>query len=408
MKAPLAILASLTAFATAIEVHEWGTFTVLSGSNGFQVPWYASSTDLALLPGFISPATMNKSGFATVRMETPVIYFYPEKEMKVSVEVSFEGGTITETFPHTRPGAIKVDPANGNSVLGSWSGTLHPPTNKAALAEIPFIPESEYPEPYGAAREVPDAWIFQSDLKEIPGLQVQPHFPQMEKFIFYRGAGNAYIPVDVAMAGDKVTLLNNSDSALPFGVALRVRNRKAAWIEIPSVAARPSGDLPAVNHAQVTLPEPDRPLDEVESELAGVCKKALAAEGLTTAEASAMVETWRRTWFRENGDRVLTIIPQKITDSLLPLKIVPAPETTQRVFVARIELLSPDREQTLLGLMNSATIPDERQFADFKSLELGRFSNGAMEIVTRIQKERMQSKFYALERFGETLKASQR
>ena len=55
MKAQIALLASLVTCASAMEVHEWGTFTVLSGSNGIQVPWYASFSDLARLPAFVSP-----------------------------------------------------------------------------------------------------------------------------------------------------------------------------------------------------------------------------------------------------------------------------------------------------------------------------------------------------------------
>lgn len=346
-----------------------------------------------------------KAGLATIRMETPVLYFYPEKEMEVSVEVSFASGTISETFPHSFGGTVSADPATGSiSFPGKWTGKLHPPTDKTALAEIPVIPESANPEPYGAAREVPDAWIFESDLKEIPSLQVQPHFPQVEKFIFYRGAGQGYIPFGAQMAGDDVTFTNSGEQAIPFAVALRVRDGKAAWVAIPPVAGRPSGDAPAANQARITFPKADRPLDEVESQLAAEWKKALAEDGLTSAEASAMVETWRKTWFRESGDRILTLVPRKITDAMLPLKISPAPETTERVFVARIELLSPEREEKLVGLLNSAATPDEGEFAKFQQLELGRFGFGAMEIATQIQKQRMQAKFYGLKQFGENRK----
>jgi hypothetical protein len=390
-----AIIASLClgTFAQALEVHEWGTFTVLSGSNGYHVPWYASASDLASLPDFVSRSSSFKAGVSTIRMETPVIYFYPEKEMNVSVEVSFSGGNVTETFPHASGG--------GRSI---WTGRLHPPTDKDALKEIPAITESAHPEPYGAAREVPDAWIFESDLKEIPGLKVQPHFPQMEKFIFYRGAGNGHIPITAQIEGDVATITNGAEEAIPFAVALRVRGGKAAWIAIPLVAGRPSANEPAMNQAKVTLPKAERPIDEVESELADEWKKALAKDGLTPAEASAMVETWRKTWFRESGDRILTLVPRKVTDGMLPLKITPIPEELERVFVARIEMVSPEREQKLVGLMNSPKIPNEAEFVEFESLELGRFSNGAMEIATQIQARRMQGKFYGLKQFGESRK----
>jgi hypothetical protein len=43
----------------------------------------------------------------TVRMETPVLYFYSPRETTVSVKVSFAKGTITEWYPH----ASAVEPA---------------------------------------------------------------------------------------------------------------------------------------------------------------------------------------------------------------------------------------------------------------------------------------------------------
>ncbi len=408
MKAALIASLCLGSFAHALEVHEWGTFTVLSGSAGNHIPWYAGYEDLARLPDFVSPGIMSKSGAAKIRMETPVIYFYPEKEMKVSVDVSFESGTVTETFPHTSGDVIRVDPFTGILVRGKWTGTLHPPTDKKALAHIPAIKESAHAEPYGAAREVPDAWIFESDLKEIPGLKDQPHFPQMEKFIFYRGAGNGFIPVTAAMSGETATITNYSDSALPFGVALRVRDGKAAWVSVSPIAGKTTDGTPAMNQTQITFPKPDRSMDEVESELAGEWKKALAADGLTSAEASAMVETWRKTWFRENGDRILTLVPRNTIDALLPLKITPAPAKTERVFVARIEMLAPEREQALVALLNSSEETGEASFAEFEKLALGRFANGALESAIQIQSGKMREKFFAYGRFAESRGTSQR
>ncbi len=39
-------------------------------------------------------------------------------------------------------------------------------------------------------------------------------------------------------------------------------------------------------------------------------------------------------------------------------------------------------------------------------LELGRFGNGAMEVATQLQKNRMIAKYYALKQFGEDRKTS--
>ncbi len=407
MKTAFILALGLGGFAQALEVHEWGTFTVLSGSSGAQVPWYASAADLARLPKFVSSSPIFKSGYSTVRMETPVIYFYPEMEMAVSVEVAFSGGNVTETFPYgSVGGAIYVPTAGMEAPKTTWKGRLRPPTDKAALAKIPAIPDSNDPEPYGAAREVPEAWIFESDLKEIPGLTEQPNFPQMEKFIFYRGAGNAYIPMSAAMDGDDVTVANSGEEAIPYAVALRVRGAKAAWLTTGEIPGRPVNGQPAMNQSRITFPKAERPLAEVESELAAGWKKALAADGLTPAEASAMVETWRKTWFRESGDRILTLVPRKVTDAMLPLKITPAPDKTERVFVARIEMVSPDREERLVALLNSPAVPGNEELAKFQDLVLGRFGHGASEIATQLQKNRMFQKYHSLKQFGEDRKIS--
>jgi hypothetical protein len=48
-----------------------------------------------------------KAGLSgTVRMETPVMYFYAARAMKLSVKVSFAKGVITEWYPH----ASRVEP----------------------------------------------------------------------------------------------------------------------------------------------------------------------------------------------------------------------------------------------------------------------------------------------------------
>ena len=59
-----------------------------------------------------------------------------------------------------------------------------------------------------------------------------------------------------------------------------------------------------------------------------------------------MVETWADSWFTE-GSRVLYIVPRATVDSLLPLTIAPAPVEIQRVFVGRVEVLSPRTKETL-------------------------------------------------------------
>ena len=53
-----------------------------------------------------------------------------------------------------------------------------------------------------------------------------------------------------------------------------------------------------------------------------------------------MVDTWRDSWFEE-GLRLFYIVPRSAVDAILPLEINPAPASTARVFVGRIELITP-------------------------------------------------------------------
>src|SRR3989454_6291636 len=93
---------------SSLTAHEWGTFTSIAGSDGQAVEWspLTGSTDLpAFVEHFRDPGF--KLGLrGTVRMETPVLYFYSSKEETVSVKVSFARGVITEWYPH----ASRVEP----------------------------------------------------------------------------------------------------------------------------------------------------------------------------------------------------------------------------------------------------------------------------------------------------------
>jgi len=85
----------------------------------------------------------------------------------------------------------------------------------------------------------------------------------------------------------------------------------------------------------------DRPtLDAAFPQLRSHLEAALIAEGLFPKEAAAMIETWRDSWFEE-GARLIYIVPSRTVDEVLPLEISPAPAQITRVFVGRIELITP-------------------------------------------------------------------
>ena len=97
---------------TAVTVHEWGTFTSIAGEDGRAVSWTVldGPTDL---PCFVQRAdkALTKATAATVRMETPVLYFYAPHEAIVDVQVAFLQGAITEYFPRALVSPSRVHPA---------------------------------------------------------------------------------------------------------------------------------------------------------------------------------------------------------------------------------------------------------------------------------------------------------
>src|SRR5580765_2955669 len=78
--------------ADRLVVHEWGTFTSIAGKDGVSLEWRPLN-GASDLPKFVHSIQQIHQGLrhadtkatleAYVRMETPVIYFYPTREMDV-------------------------------------------------------------------------------------------------------------------------------------------------------------------------------------------------------------------------------------------------------------------------------------------------------------------------------------
>ena len=120
---------------TGLVVHEWGTFTSVAGQDGFAEEWVPPQGPRDL-PCFVGRLPSNIKGWmpATVRMETPVIYFYSPEDKTVDVRVRFRQGLITEWYPRAErdarqhPGAgaeescargnDRVEPGKGDAAYG--------------------------------------------------------------------------------------------------------------------------------------------------------------------------------------------------------------------------------------------------------------------------------------------------
>ena len=124
------------------------------------------------------------------------------------------------------------------------------------------------------------------------------------------------------------------------------------------------------------------PLSEFQQKIGKAMQIALENEGLYSSEATAMVNTWRDSWFGEDGVRVLYLLPRTWTDRTLPLTIQPVPDEIKRVMVGRAEVIFPSQEWKLLKqiVRYSEAAPEERPaiISETKAIGMGRFADAAL------------------------------
>ena len=311
-----------------LTVHEWGTFTSVAGQDGSAIEWDAlgGKDDL---PKFVND--FGYRGFkwrltGTVRMETPVMYFYSPRELDASVKVAFPQGLITEWYPRAEyevfqrsrlDGSLRRLETNLNGIdttLRSLTGAIEWRNIKVQPDTSPALPVENHPSRYYAARGTDAAPIAVGD--------------QHEKFLFYRGVGRFPIPLTARLSGDgKVLIENRGADPVPSVILFENRGGRLGY--------RNAGAL----QDSVTLDPPL--LDSALPMLRHDLETTLIAQGLFPKEARAMVETWRDSWFEE-GSRLIYIVPSRAIDAILPLQVDPLPSQTARVFVGRIELVTPE------------------------------------------------------------------
>ena len=304
-------------------VHEWGTFTSIAGKQGASVEWrpLAGASDL---PSFVYTSVDATSGKglrsgqpcakcnyeALVRMETPVLYFYTDRETSVSVRVDFPKGKITEWYPRARLVGCATD---GSIDWGRF--TVVPGAE-------PRLPVEQRESHYYPARETDAAPL------RVCGARAT----EFEKFLFYRGVGNFDLPVDVRLEDDRVLVTNRRRTAIRNVVLFENRRGKVGYTIHDLAGGEVSVERPALVQT----------IDSLQRELL----QTLIREGLYEKEARAMIKTWRDSWFEE-GVRLFYILPRPLTDAVLPISIDPIPSNLVRVLMARTEIITPEMEQAI-------------------------------------------------------------
>jgi hypothetical protein len=305
--------------------HEWGTFTSIAGNDGRAVQWLpqTGSTDLPAFVGHLAGADFKGGVPGTVRMETPVLYFYSPRETTVSVHVTFRNGLITEWYPHvtraTPVGNLRTVNLEDERTQGSvlWKAVHLDPASTADF------PRDSVQTHYYAARATASTPLHVSVNAST----------ENEKFLFYRGVASFHVPISVTANPDGDLLVRNlGTDEIPGLVLFERRGDRIGYRISESLQSETILESPQLTAS----------LDSLRADL----EEMLVSRGLHSDEAHAMIDTWRDSWFQE-GTRLLYLVPESFVDSVLPLSIEPAPAKLVRVFVGRFEVVTRKTEHEI-------------------------------------------------------------
>jgi hypothetical protein len=164
-----------------------------------------------------------------------------------------------------------------------------------------------------------------------------------EKFLFYRGIGNFSLPISVqALGGGQFDVRNSGPDPIRSLFLVTAEGKELRFAFADQLAA--GGKMTMVQSTKTSTMD----------DLANAVVQALVADRLYEKEARAMVNTWRNSWFGEHGTRLFYLVPQRLTDELLPLTISPQPDETVRVLVGRYEIMSPEDETRVMRVVEQS------------------------------------------------------
>jgi hypothetical protein len=338
-----------------LTVHEWGTFTAIAGTDGRAIEWLPlgqpripASTDLPKFVEHISNVNFKLGLRGTIRMETPVLYFYSPRDVTVSARVSFSKGLITEWYPHAdrvQPGGVVTDtslsrlPSDGSI---TWNQVTVSPN---LAGEFPSEVQSNR---YYAARETGSS-----------PLRVQTSAgEQQEKFLFYRGVSAGSLPISAKLTPEgKLVVKSLAGDEVSNAILFERRGERVGY-RLTGALTDETVDPPVLN-------------GNIDS-LYGELEEILVRQGLYRDEAHAMVETWNDSWFEE-GSRLIYIVPRGFIDNILPLNVDPAPGQLVRCFVGRLEIVTP---ATVIAVKTAIAHNDEETLSKY-----GRFLEPILKAV---------------------------
>jgi hypothetical protein len=346
-------------------VHEWGTFTSVAGSDGTLLPGLEREEES--LPAFVyshhGMGPRGSKGFllqrpihnATIKLETPVLYFYHQDPLDLTVKVRFNGGSISQWFPQraggeTVPPVSIADPDPKSGAPARITGALdfgEKPYQGAIAWNIRSLGRGQGTNAsvlkYGETLNwIRPRWPESNILEN----RAENATHEKEKYLFYRGVGNFPLPLSTRFdPNNPNTLILQADTDIPFALVYHMdKNYRSTILWKGAV----NFETPQAHIHIPTNTAEYRPLNEIADSAFIPLKTALVDAGLTDVEADSMLRTWWSSYFQKPGLRVFWIVPRPFTDDILPIDISPHPAQVERVLVGRSEVLSPAFEKELL------------------------------------------------------------
>ena len=137
-----------------------------------------------------------------MRLETPVIYFYPSKgfDTPFDVNVRFFGGWLTQYFPD----AVASAPGISQTGFGSLKSL---PTGSLTWKDVSFADSGEGP--------VTDAHVWTAP-RRVNSATVQVK-DEREKYLFYRGVAHVNAPLRVVRSGPELIITGSARKIRCFG-----------------------------------------------------------------------------------------------------------------------------------------------------------------------------------------------
>ena len=329
-------------------VHEWGTFLAMNGSDGISLDGMYHEEHA--LPSFVHARSKDQLHLpmSLLKGETPVIYFYTGQPSRVQVDVDFPTGLWTQWYPQATtvsPGIVQVgSPLRTRDGRISWNVDVWPASSGPANSGADSVPPTNADALWNHARDVDASYV---STVTAPGVA-----REWERFIFYRGLGEAPLPIQARVAGGNITATTTEPDGVRHLFVVRIENGRGTFSYAPALTTG-DGLSQSIPRWMGALP-----LDQFVERVSDAVAQRLTESGLYAKEARAMVNTWKSSYFKTDGVRLLFVLPQSWTDRFIPMRITPRPAQLVRVMVGRVELLSEERERRAETAISGLASPD--------------------------------------------------